>query len=553
MNIDLARRKAVMSRSIKLGHCVCNPKKPCPCDTFKEHDVCQCAGEKLPVRIAKIALTRHVRKAGCASKIGQTDLLRILGNLPPIDNPNVLLGIAAGDDAGVYRISETQALVQTVDVFTPCVDDPYLFGQIAAANSVSDVYAMGGKPVTALSIIGFPIDELDGDIMETMLRGAIEKLQEADCPVIGGHSINDEEIKLGFAVTGLINPKLIVQRNGAQPGDALILTKPLGTGMISFAAQIGRVSRKCLDEVASHMATLNKDAADLMVKYDAHACTDVTGYGLAGHLVEMIRGSGISAEVDFSKLPVFAAVASCLENDILPGAIERNQEYAMAWVHVVSGTESNLPVLYDPQTSGGLLISLPEENARALIDEIHERGHHAASIIGRIVEKSGDNDREGKITIINNELRKFVGMKGGIIMSRDRQARSHAERSETIEAEAACCEETASPSCCESTRTSDAGDSAAAIALFRNFMKEGNKPGLIDPRAKKLMAIALSISRGCKPCLTIHIKGALSMGISKAEIDETAGLAVAFGGCTAMMFYEQICQDLKIQPWTQCL
>ena len=195
--INLTRRKAVMGRSIKLGHCVCNPKKPCPCDTFKNYNVCTCAGEKLPIKKDRIALTQHVRNAACTSKVGQADLKRILGKLPPITDPNVLVGTAAGDDAGVYRIDDKYNLVQTVDVFTPCVDDPYLFGQITAANSLSDIYAMGGKPLTALSIIGFPIDELDSEIMEAILLGGMEKLQEANCSLIGGHSIDNEEIMCG--------------------------------------------------------------------------------------------------------------------------------------------------------------------------------------------------------------------------------------------------------------------------------------------------------------------------------------------------------------------
>ncbi|HQN01513.1 MAG TPA: selenide, water dikinase SelD, partial [Candidatus Hydrogenedentes bacterium] len=181
MAIDIERRRAVMARSRKLGHCVCNPRHPCPCPTFLEENVCPCAGERPPARSKEAVLTRHVRKAGCASKIGQADLLRVLSKLPPVTDPNVLVGAAAGDDAGIYRLDAAHALVQTVDVFTPCVDDPYLFGQIAAANAVSDVYAMGGRPVTALSIVGFPIEILDDTILEAILLGGMDKLSEADC------------------------------------------------------------------------------------------------------------------------------------------------------------------------------------------------------------------------------------------------------------------------------------------------------------------------------------------------------------------------------------
>jgi len=527
---------------MKLGHCVCNPKKPCPCDMFRQYNICQCAGEKLPVKTGAVALTRHVRKAGCASKIGQADLQRLLTKLPPVTDPNVLVGTAAGDDAGIYRLGGRYALVQTVDVFTPCVDDPYLFGQIAAANSVSDVYAMGGTPLTALSIVGFPIDELDGAIMEEMLRGGMEKLEEANCALIGGHSINDEEVKCGFAVTGLIDPKNVVQRDTARPSDMLVLTKPLGTGMVSFAAQIGRVSKDCLDEVGSFMATLNKDAAELMAKYKAHACTDITGFALAGHLVEMVRGSGVTAEIDMSILPVFAAVEACLEHEILPGAIERNQEYAMAWVRVEDGAgERNLPILYDPQTSGGLLVALPENSAEAFVDEMHERGHASTSMIGRIVEKDPGKP-EGTVVIVNSELKNFIGTREVVIMSE--KAEEPVAASAPIEADPRCCEEPVEEPCCDSPPS--VGQEAAADALvgFTDFMKEASKEGLIDKRAKKLMAIALSISQRCEPCLVIHMRSALSMGISKAEIDEAANLAVSFGGCTAMMFYKDVCKEL---------
>jgi len=235
MAINIERRKKVMARSMKLGHCICNPAKGCPCDTLKELNVCPCAGEKLPTKSGPVALTQHVRKAGCASKIPQADLLQILKKLPPVTDPNILVGAAAGDDAGVYRIDDAHTLVQTVDVFTPCVDDPHLFGRIAAANSVSDVYAMGGRPITALSIVGFPIDELDGQLMEAMLRGGMETLEEAGCSLIGGHSINDEEIKCGFAITGLIDAARTLRRDAARAGDV-----GAGVGAV-LEHQFGRV------------------------------------------------------------------------------------------------------------------------------------------------------------------------------------------------------------------------------------------------------------------------------------------------------------------------
>lgn len=558
MTINLQRRQKVMARSHKLGHCVCEPSKNCPCESLITKNICPCAGEKAPVASGAVALTKTVRKAGCASKISQGDLIRILKDLPPVTDPKVLVGMAAGDDAGVYELNDTQALVQTVDVFTPCVDDPYLFGQIAAANSVSDVYAMGGTPLTALSVVGFPIEELDGCHMKEMLRGGIDKLSEAGCVLLGGHSINDGETKCGFAVTGLIDKACVVERAQARPGDVLVLTKPLGTGMVLFGVQIGRLSRQCLDEIGASMATLNRDAAELMGEFGAHACTDVTGFGLAGHLVEMVRGSGASAEIDFSTLPVFAAAGVCLEREILSGAIERNQEYSMAWVQSNGATDEaqmTLPILYDPQTSGGLLVALPPEAAQGYIDAMHERGHGATSAIGRIVEKS-DPKGESEVVITNALLGNLVGNREGIIAEPESAAAPEPAAEQTaapltIKSEARQPPEpemeAEEEACCDSPPVFDDEDTpATTMELFQAFSAAANRPGLIDARAKKLMAIALSIAHHCEPCLKIHLRGALKMGLSKAEIDEAADLAIAFGGCTAMMLYKQICQELKI-------
>ena len=540
MTANLQRRKAVIARSVKLGHCVCDPLKACPCDVFKRVNVCQCAGEKMPVKPGGVPLTRRVHKAGCASKIGQADLSRILGGLPPVTDPNVLLGTAAGDDAGIYRLDDRSALVQTVDVFTPCVDDPRLFGRIAAANSLSDVYAMGGRPLTALSIIGFPIDDLDGSIMEAMLRGGMEKLEEAGCALIGGHSINDPEIKCGFAITGLIDTRRVIQRDRARPGDVLVLTKPLGTGIISFAAQLGRADAESLDAIGRSMETLNKDAAELMAKYEANACTDVTGFGLAGHLLQMVQGSGVSAEIDLSRVPVFAAVKTCIEEDIWPGAVEHNQEYAMAWVQVDDpGVQRSLPILYDPQTSGGLLISLPEMRARKLVEELHARGHEAAVVIGRIVERTS-TDTDGKIIVTNGKLENLVG-KRGTTMTFEKGASTPPASNE---AEPGCCAEVDADARASALPAASDSRVTDSLALFTQFMKESNQAGCLDARTKKLIAIALSVVQRCEPCLKTHAKAAFAMGLSLAEIDEAANLAVAFGGCAAMTFYRALRETL---------
>jgi len=527
----LNRRKAVMARSMKLGHCVCDPKKPCPCDMLKTRNICLCAGERPPAPAGPVMLTRHVHKAGCASKVPQADLQRLLADMPPVTDPNVLLGAAAGDDAGVYRLDDRYALVQTVDVFTPCVDDAYLFGQIAAANSVSDIYAMGAVPRTALSILGFPIEELDGAVMTAMVRGGMDKLAEAGCSLIGGHSINEAEIKFGFAVTGILDTAAAVQRDRAEPGDVLVLTKPLGTGLISFAAQLDLASPADLEAAGNAMATLNRDAARLMLEHNAHACTDVTGFGLAGHLTAMIRGSGVDAILDLTRLPVFAGVRRCLDGDVIPGAVERNQEYAMAWVHLEDdAAERDAAILYDPQTSGGLLIALPERQAEALVAGMHALGHDATAIIGRIAEKPRP-DADSRLIVTGPGLHHYVGK------TDEEPLRMPAMDQPAAPAPAA-------ESCCDNPpgATLAEGDS---MELFSAFMKAANAPGLIDARAKKLMAIALSVAQRCEPCLKIHMRTALSLGISMAEIDEAANLAIAFGGCTAMMFYRDVKEQLK--------
>ncbi len=545
-DIDLARRQAVMERSQKLGHCICNPTHPCPCPQLLEFNVCPCAGERPPSLPGDIALTRHVRKAGCASKIGQADLLRILRSLPEQDDPRVLVGTAAGDDAGIFKLDEGRALVQTVDVFTPCVDDAYLFGQIAAANSLSDVYAMGGTPLTALSIIGFPIDTLDGKLMEEMIRGGMNKLAEARCPLIGGHSINDEEIKFGFAVTGLIDVERVVERDTARPGDVLLLTKPLGTGIVSFAAQLGLVDEPCLAEVGESMATLNRDAAELMIKYGAHACTDVTGFGLAGHLVSMVRGSGVNAEIDLSEVPVFASVPALIAQDIYGGAVDRNQAYAMSLVKVLpgNGTPLGLPVLFDPQTSGGLLVAFAENEGKAFLMEMWERGHRATAIIGRIAARE-PSQPTAEIRVVNPRLAKLVGTAAepGNEM-RDPGKQEGVAMVPEINSEP-CCDHL--PDITPAEPVAPSANLNDRLAGFKTFMKEAAGPGLIDARTMKLLAIALSIAHHCEPCLKAHLDSARQIGISKAEMDEVAALAVSFGGCTSMVLYQETCKRIGLR------
>ncbi len=387
-----ARRKRIMARSIRLGHCICNPKDPCPCDLFKQRNVCLCAGERLEDAPEDVALTTLVENAGCASKIGQEDLKRALSGLPRVRDPRVLVSSETCDDAGVFRLTPRTALVQSVDVFTPVVDDPYAFGEIAAANSVSDIYAMGGRPLTALSIVAFPIEMLSPRIMNRMLQGGAAKLAEAGVALLGGHSLKDREIKFGFAVTGLVDPRRMTVNGRARPGDLLVLTKPIGTGMLSFARQLGRAPAEGLAAAESSMRALNRAAAELMPAFRVTTATDITGFGLAGHLAEMAAQSGVEIAVQTSAIPVFPGVLDLIRDGVVSGAVERNREYAGRFVRRAKGaaaapSETLETLLYDPQTSGGLLIAVRPSRAAALLAALRSRGVAAAAVIGRVGRK----------------------------------------------------------------------------------------------------------------------------------------------------------------------
>ena len=390
-DINLEKRRQVMGRSIKLGHCVCNPKLPCPCPTFKEKDTCLCAGEHVPADPAApaVRLTDYVRSAGCSGKISQRELHAVLSRLPPVTDPRVLVGLSTGDDAGVYELTPDLLLVQTVDVFTPVVDDPFTFGRIAACNSLSDVYAMGGRPLTALSMVGFPIHKLPGEALSEILRGGMAVLQEAGAALLGGHSLDDEEIKAGFAVTGLVQRDKLASNSGAKPGDALILTKPLGTGIITLATQLGRASEAARAAAVDSMTTLNKSAAEIMARHGAHACTDVTGFGLLGHLARMVKESGVTAEIHAGALPLLPDVLELAAAGIFSGANERNAEYSASITEVAADVQAPLrALLYDAQTSGGLLIALPAGQADAALAVMRTAGLAQAARIGLVTEAS---------------------------------------------------------------------------------------------------------------------------------------------------------------------
>ena len=543
---DLAKRKRVMQRSMRLGHCICDPKKPCPCDLLREQDVCMCAGERMAAPAGPVRLTRMVESAGCASKIDQASLKRILADLPVPDDPRVLVGMPAGDDAGVYQVRDDLAIVQTVDVFTPSVDDPYTFGQVAAANSVSDVYAMGGRPMTALSVIAFPVRQAPDEVMHEILRGGIDKMQEAGVAVIGGHSIKDAEIKAGFAVTGAVDPARIMTNAGARPGDVLVLTKPLGTGIIAFAAQIDRAPDGAAEAAAASMTALNRAASELMLELGAHACTDVTGFGLMGHLGEMAASSGVDVEVVWDDLPLLPGVLECVAEGIASGGVERNRESSG---HRLDAGEdvgpAMLDVLFDPQTSGGLLIALPEEQAHELLNRLD-----GAALIGRVT-----GEGQGRVRVTNRGTRPVpeptrpapVAAAAAETTEEDCCMTSDekpccAEGEEQASDEEPCCAEGAGESPDEEPCCAEGEEAAAADvpAKFRAFMQAVNAPGALDAYTKKVVAVALSVMAKCEPCAAAHIKKAMAMGISQEEIDEAAWMAIAFGGSPTMMFYNGV-------------
>jgi selenide,water dikinase len=315
----------------------------------------------------------------------------VLARLPKQSDPNVIIGFDTADDAGVYRLPSGAgqlALVQTVDFFTPIVDDPVTFGEIAAANSLSDIYAMGGKPLTALAITGFPNKGADVDVLEQILRGGLLKMQEAGCTVIGGHSIGDEEIKFGYAVTGLIDPNRVLSNAGARPGDVLILTKQLGTGVIGTAIKKGRASEESAQAAIDSMVTLNRAASEAAHENEVHSATDITGFGLLGHAREMAAGGAVSITIESSQIAFLPGALDYAAEGLLPGGLKRNIEFISCCVEfAASVSEPVRNLMYDPQTSGGLLLSVAPTTAPSLIRDLERRGVLCQQI-GAVVEKT---------------------------------------------------------------------------------------------------------------------------------------------------------------------
>ena len=298
------------------------------------------------------------------------------------------MGLQRADDAAVYKITDDIAIIQTVDFFTPIVDDPYWFGQIAAANALSDVYAMGGVPKTAMNIVCFPLKEMDLSVLRRIIQGGLDKMKEADVVLVGGHSVEDAELKYGLSVTGFVHPKRILIKKAMEPGDQLILTKALGTGIINTAIKAGIASNETIESVTRLMATLNRDAADVMRHYPVHACTDVTGFGLLGHMCEMIVDTDMGINLQASLVPCLPEAMEYARMGLVPAGTYKNREFREAFVDFAPSVDGFMQdILFDAQTSGGLLISVAGEAANQLLSDLQRRGMTSATVIGKVVSE----------------------------------------------------------------------------------------------------------------------------------------------------------------------
>ena len=315
--------------------------------------------------------------------------------LPLVDDPNLLVGLERGDDAAVYRLNDELAIIQTIDFITPIVDDPYTFGQIAAANALSDVYTMGGRPLTAMNVVCFPIKNQQISVLSDILRGGFDKLREAGVALVGGHSVEDNELKYGLSVTGVVHPARIITKEGAEIGDKLILTKPLGTGLVSTALKGGLAGEEAVGRITSSMITLNRRASELMLEAGVHACTDITGYGLLGHACGMIEDGQLGMELHVGAIPLFPEAKEFAQMGLAPAGTHRNREFRLNMIEQAYEMGDEMwSILFDPQTSGGLLISVPGKEAEALLQNLHRNGIEDAAIIGAVIGKP-----KGKIVI----------------------------------------------------------------------------------------------------------------------------------------------------------
>jgi selenide, water dikinase len=319
----------------------------------------------------------------------------LCGIMFPTDE-NVIVGLERADDAGVYKISDDLALIQTVDFFTPIVDDPYWFGQIAAANALSDVYAMGGTPKTAMNLVAFPVKQMDLSVLRQIIQGGLDKLTEAEVVLIGGHSIEDKELKYGLSITGFVHPARVITKKNLRPGDRMVLTKPLGTGIVNTAIKAGMASADLTDQETRLMASLNRDAARIMSNFNINACTDVTGFGLIGHIAEMVCGSNMSVRIFSEQVPVIPEALEFASMGLIPAGAYKNREFRESMIDFAETVaRSRQDVLVDPQTSGGLLITVDRVQADALVKALQDSGISDTAEIGEVLK-----DPEEKIWVV---------------------------------------------------------------------------------------------------------------------------------------------------------
>ena len=346
----------------------------------------------------EIRLTQLSKSAGCAAKLSPQILAEVVGKLPRFQDENLLVGVETSDDAAVYRITEDLAMIQTLDFFPPMVDDPYTFGQIAAANAMSDIYAMGGEPKVALNIVAYP-NCLGPEGLEAILAGGASKVQEAGAVLAGGHSINDEEPKYGMSVTGFVHPDKIWKNYGAKPGDVMILTKPLGTGIINTAVKADMASEEAMEAARTSMTSLNKIAKEVFAEFPIHCCTDVTGFSLAGHSLEIARASEVTLEIQAEKLPILPEALWYASMGLVPEGTYRNKNYQKQEVSLGKGiSEAVEDLIFDPQTSGGLLVCVEAAYAEEILAALENKGlATAAAVIGRVKEK-----QETYIQVVGN-------------------------------------------------------------------------------------------------------------------------------------------------------
>ena len=341
--------------------------------------------------IRRNRLTDYARCAGCAGKFPQAGTAQIVSGLPRFEHPDLIVGTEGFSDAGVYRLRDDLLIVQSLDFFPPLVDDPFVFGQIAAANALSDVFAMGARAVTALNIAAFPVDEADLSLLSDILRGGAERVQQAGAVVAGGHTVRDAEIKYGLSVTGVVEPEKLLRNSTARPGDKLVLTKGLGTGFVTTAAKREACPPALIAAAIASMIQLNEPGRDAAHATRAHAATDVTGFGLAGHAGEMAQASGVSLVINLERVPLLPGVEEVINDKNRTRASASNRSYSESLVRLEPGADPlRSEIVFDPQTSGGLLISVSADRAGALVDRVRSAGGTLAAVIGSVTERSED-------------------------------------------------------------------------------------------------------------------------------------------------------------------